>query len=156
MVPEDLVKMMSSLWYSRMIDQDGKVDAKQLSIFLEAVNILVPMKEEMTDYYSAQNYHLGARTFQAMDKEIKVILEDITDAFDLQLMMYAEQQLENGMIAPCIEGEKNLISLHQLIGISAISDKKQEIQELRLIAFSNQVSENYLDNLSVKKKQLKV
>ena len=151
MVPEDLVKMMSSLWYSRMIDQDGKVDTKQLTIFLEAVNTLAPMKEGMTDCYYDKTCFVGTRTFQAMDKEIKVILEGITDAYDLQIMMYAKEQLENGMIAPCIEGEKNLINLHQLIGISATSDKKQEIQELLLIAFSNQVSENYLDNFSVKK-----
>ncbi len=151
MVPEDLVKMMSSLWYSRIIGSDGKVDTKQLTIFLEAVNTLAPMKEGMTDCYYDNTCFLGTRTFQAMDKEIKVILEDVTDSNDLQIMMYAKEQLENGMIAPCIEGEKNLINLHQIIGISATSDKKQEIQELLSIVFSNQVSENYLDDFSVKK-----
>ncbi len=152
MAPEELVKMMSSLWYSKIIGSDGKVNNKQLITFLEAVNTLAPMKEGMTDCYSAQNCYLGARTFQAMDKEIKVIIEDITDINSLQVMMYAKEQLEQGMIAPCIEGEKNLINLQQLIGINEASDKKEEIQELLSIAFSKEISDNnFLWNFTVNK-----
>ncbi len=151
MVPENLVKMMSSLWYSKIINSDGRVDNEQLAIFLEAVNTLAPMKEGMTDCYYDRNSYLGTRTFQAMDREIKVILEDVSDSNSLQVMMYAKEQLEHGMIAPQIEGEKNLINLQQLIGINAASDKVEEIQELLTIAFSKEILGRSYGNLTLEK-----
>ena len=152
MVPEDLVKMMSGVWYSKLIGSDGKVNNKQLITFLEAVNTLAPMKKGMTDCYYDDTCGLGTRAVQAMDKEIKVILEDVGDINSLQVMLHVQEQLEQGMIAPQIEGEKNLINLHQLIGINAKSDNKEEIQELLSIALCKEISDdNYFENLTVNK-----
>ena len=152
MVPEDLIKVMSSLWYSKIISSDGKVNNEQLTIFLEAVNTLAPMKEGMTDCYYDRKSFLGDRTFQAMNNEIKVILEDVSNINSLEVMMYAKERLKDGVIAPEIEGQKNVMNLQQLIGINATSDKKEEIQELLSIALSKEISDNYfLWNFTVNK-----
>lgn len=140
MVPEELVEMMSSLWYSRIINSNGQVDTSELTRFLEAVNTLAPMKEGMADCYADRTCYRGARTFQAIDKEIRVMLDDSPNRNELQVLLHAKAQFDNGMITTRIQGQENLVNLCGLIGINATSDKKEAIQEILTTTFSKELA----------------
>lgn len=148
MVPEDLLEMMSSLWQSKIIDAEGKVDTGELTILLEAINTLAPMKEGMTDCYEDKYCFPGSWAFQAEDKKVRVMLNESIDADQLQVLLYAKDQIDNSIIADKIEGQENVVKLNQLIGINAASDKQEAIREILMLTFSKEGAKKEENNLN--------
>lgn len=148
--PEDLLQKISSTYQSKLFDEEGKIDDKQLVELLENINTLAPRKEEMYDMGNKGNmYYQPYRIYQAMNHEIKTTLEEVDGAMGLQYLLHTYAQLNHGTIAPNIEGESKMVNLKQLIGINAKTDKLEEIQELMKVVYSKEIAEKRFSEFSI-------
>ena len=148
--PEDLLQEISSVYQSKLFDEEGKIDDKQLTSLLENINILAPRKEEMYDEGNKGTmYYQPYRVYQAMNHEIRTTLEEVDRAIGLQYLLHTYAQLNHGTIASNIEGESKMVNLKQLIGINAKTDNLEEIQELMKIVYSKEIAEKRLGKFSV-------
>lgn len=148
--PEDLLQKISSAYQSKLFDEAGKIDDKQLATLLENINLLAPRKEEMYDEGNKGTmYYQPYRTWQATNHEIKATLEEVDGAMALQYLLHTYTQLNHGTIAPNIEGESKMVNLKRLIGINAKTDNLEEIQELMKIVYSKEIAEKRLGEFSV-------
>lgn len=148
-MPGALLEEMSGIWNSKILDSEGKVNPEALTTFLESIHTLAPMDQEMDNCYEWKDHYQPARTWQAINKEIGTTLEEVDEAESLQLLLHSKTQLENGMIAPNIDGETSMVNLKQLIGINAKTDKKEEIQELLNIVYSKESAEKMIGEFSM-------
>lgn len=148
--PEDLLQKISSAYQSKLFDEEGKIDDKQLTGLLENINTLAPRKEEMYDEDNKGTmYYQPYRIWQAMNHEIKATLEEVDGAIGLQYLLHTYAQLNHGTVASSIEGESKMVHLKQLIGINAKTDNLEEIQELMKIVYSKEIAEKRLGDFSV-------
>lgn len=148
-LPEDLLQEMSTVWQTKIINDEGKIQEKELKVFLESIHTLAPDEVDRNDIDAIAQYYQPYRTWQAINNEIDTTIEVIDSTQTMQMLLHANNQLNEGIIAPNIEGNKDVICLSKIIGVSAKTSCMNEIQELLRLAYSKEVMEKEVYQLAM-------
>ena len=139
-LPGIRIRQIGSWWAPRLFDKEGKVNTAEMKTLLQGLKTITP---KVNNQYALIDYMYGERGCNLPEHLLYnqgcVEIDEVRAPNSFQVIAYINEYYGDSQITTKIDGEENIATAVETIGINSASKNQEAAKEIMSIALSKEV-----------------